>query len=165
MRGDSQELLTIQPATVDDVPTILGFIRGLAEYEKLSHEMEATEDQLREHLFGARSVAEALLARLNGQAVGFALFFTNFSTFAGKPGIWIEDIFILEQHRRQGIGRALIAAVARIAVERGYGAVEWTALDWNEPALRMYHKLGAVAMSEWTTQRLAGEALRELAKS
>lgn len=165
MRGDSQELLTIQPATVDDVPTILGFIRGLAEYEKLSHEMEATEDQLREHLFGARSVAEALLARLNGQAVGFALFFTNFSTFAGKPGIWIEDIFILEQHRRQGIGRALIAAVARIAVERGYGAVEWTALDWNEPALRLYCKLGAVAMSDWTTQRLAGEALRKLAKS
>jgi GNAT superfamily N-acetyltransferase len=157
--------LTIQPATIDDVALILGFIRGLAEYEKLSHEMEATEEQLREHLFGKRPVAEALIARLNERAVGFALFFTNFSTFAGKPGIWIEDIFILEDHRRQGIGRELIAAVARIAVERGYGAVEWTALDWNEPALRMYHKLGAVAMSEWTTQRLAGEALRELAKS
>ena len=157
--------LTIKPATIDDVPAILGFIRGLAEYEKLSHEMEATEEQLREHMFGANPVAEAVIARIGETPVGFALFFRNFSTFAGKPGFWIEDIFIVPEHRRHGIGSALIRAVAKIAVERDYGGVEWTALDWNESALSLYRKLGAVAMSEWTTQRLAGDALRKLAES
>jgi GNAT superfamily N-acetyltransferase len=160
-----QDRLTIDPATITDIPAILSFIRGLAEYEKLSHEMQATEDQLREHLFGPTPVAEAILARVAGKLVGFALFFRNFSTFAGKPGFWIEDIFILAEHRRQGIGQALIRKVAQIAVERGYGAVEWTALDWNEPALRLYRKLGAVSMNEWTTQRLAGDALLNLANS
>jgi GNAT superfamily N-acetyltransferase len=160
-----QDGLTIDPATIADVPAILSFIRGLAEYEKLSHEVVATEEQLREHLFGARPVAEAILAKLDKKAVGFALFFRNFSTFTGKPGFWIEDIFILAEYRRQGIGQALIRKIAQVAVERGYGALEWTALDWNEPALRLYRKLGAVAMDEWTTQRLAGDALLQLAHS
>jgi GNAT superfamily N-acetyltransferase len=156
--------LTIQPATIDDVPAILGFIRGLAEYEKLSHEMEATESQLREHLFGSRPAAEAVIARVGEESVGFALFFTTFSTFAGKPGIWLEDIFVLPKHRRGGIGRALLRAVAQIAVRRDCGRLEWSVLDWNEPAIQLYRKLGAVAMNDWTTQRVTGDALQRLAQ-
>jgi len=153
----------VHPATEADVPAILEFIRGLAEYEKLSHEVKATEAQLREHLFGARPAAEAILARIVGKAVGFALFFTTFSTFAERPGIWLEDLFVLPEHRRKGIGRALLKAVAGIAVERNCGRLEWSVLDWNEPAIKLYQKLGAAAMSDWTTQRLWGEALLRLA--
>jgi len=156
--------LTIHPATDADVPAILDFIRKLAEYEKLSHEMKASEGQLREHLFGRRPAAEAILAKTGGRAVGFALFFTTFSTFAGWPGIWLEDLFVLPEHRRRGIGRALLKAVAGIAVQRKCGRLEWSVLDWNEPAIKLYQKLGAAAMSDWTTQRLSGEALLRLAR-
>jgi GNAT superfamily N-acetyltransferase len=156
--------LSIVDAQPGDVPVILDFIRRLAEYEKLSHEMGATEELLREYLFGARPVAEAILARWAGEAVGFALFFGTFSTFVGKPGIWLEDLFVLPEHRRKGIGLALLGRVAEIAVERGCGRLEWSVLDWNEPALRVYRQLGAVAMSDWTTQRLIGEPLLKLAQ-
>jgi GNAT superfamily N-acetyltransferase len=155
--------LTIQPAIESDVPAILNFIRGLAEFEKLSHEMQATESQLREHLFGPRPAAEAILAKLAGKSVGFALFFTTFSTFAGLPGIWLEDLFVLADYRGRGIGRALLSAVAQIAIERNCGQVEWTVLDWNTPAVQLYQKLGAQPMSDWTTQRLTGDALDRLA--
>jgi GNAT superfamily N-acetyltransferase len=155
--------LAIQPSTESDVPAILDFIRKLAEYEKLSDEVTASEAQLREHLFGARPAAEAILAKIGGKAVGFALFFTTFSTFAGRPGIWLEDLFVLPEHRRRGIGRALLKAVAGIAVERNCARLEWSVLDWNEPAIKLYQKLGAAAMSDWTTQRLWGEALLRLA--
>ena len=156
--------LNILPATEADVPVILDFIRKLAEYEKLSHEVTATEAQLRENLFGPQPAAEAILARLGEKPVGFALFFTNFSTFAGRPGIWLEDLFVLQEHRGRGIGESLIRAVASIAVERNCGGLEWTVLDWNEPAIELYRKLGAKAMTDWTTQRVAGEALNRLAR-
>jgi GNAT superfamily N-acetyltransferase len=155
--------LSIRPATDVDVPAILEFIRGLAEYEKLSHEVKATEAQLREHLFGARPAAEAMVAKIGGRGVGFALYFTTFSTFAGLPGIWLEDLFVLPEHRRKGIGRALLIAVAGIAVGRNCGRLEWSVLDWNVPAIKLYQSLGAVAMSDWTTQRLSGDALLRLA--
>lgn len=163
MKSRVKQRLTIQPATQADVPAILDFIRGLAEYEKLSHEVKATKARLGEHLFGRRPAAEAIVARVDGKAVGFALFFTTFSTFAGRPGIWLEDLFVLPAHRRGGVGRALLRAVAAIAVERQCGRLEWSVLDWNEPAIRLYRKLGAKAMDEWTTQRVAGRALIRLA--
>jgi GNAT superfamily N-acetyltransferase len=155
--------LIIQPATEADVPAILDFIRKLAEYEKLSHEVTTTESELREHLFGSRPAAEAIVAKVGGKAVGFALFFMTFSTFAGRPGIWLEDLFVVSENRRSGIGRALLRAVAAIAVERKCGRLEWSVLDWNEPAIRLYRRLGAKAMGDWTTQRMTGEALARLA--
>jgi GNAT superfamily N-acetyltransferase len=158
-----QAKITILPATIEDVPAILGFIRGLAEYEKLSHEMEATEAGLREHLFGARPAAEAIIAHVDGEAVGFALYFGTFSTFVGKPGIWLEDLFVVSEHRRSGIGKALLRAVAKIAMRRGCGRLEWSVLDWNEPAIKLYRKIGAVGMTDWTTQLITGEALKKLA--
>ncbi|MGA2439522.1 MAG: GNAT family N-acetyltransferase [Tepidisphaeraceae bacterium] len=156
-------MTVIVPAAESDVPTILDFIRKLAEYEKLSHEMNATEAQLREHLFGARPAAEAIVAKIGPKPVGFALFFTTFSTFAGRPGIWLEDLFVLPEHRRKGIGWALLKAVAAIAVQRKCARLEWSVLDWNQPAIKLYQKLGAAAMSDWTTQRLWGDALLRLA--
>jgi GNAT superfamily N-acetyltransferase len=155
--------LTITVATRQDVPVILQFIRWLAEYENLTHEMLATEALLEEHLFGACPVAEAVIARLDQAPVGFAVYFTTFSTFSGRPGIWLEDLFVLPDHRREGIGRALMRHVAQLAVSRRYGQMEWSVLDWNEPALRLYQKLGAKAMSDWTTQLLTGDALLRLA--
>jgi GNAT superfamily N-acetyltransferase len=155
--------ISIKPATLSDVPAILDFIRGLAEYEKLSHELEVTEALLDEHLFGPEPAAEALLARLANIPVGFALYFATFSTFTGRPGIWLEDLFVLPEYRHRGIGRALLRAVAKIAVRRNCGRLEWSVLDWNEPAIRVYRKIGATPMSEWTTQRLTGEALARLA--
>ncbi len=156
--------LIIQPAVAADVPAILDFIRGLAQYEKLSHEVKATRVQLRKHLFGPRPAAEAIIARLDEKPVGFALFFTNFSTFSARPGIWLEDLFVVQEYRHRGIGKALIRAVAAIAVKRKYGALEWTVLDWNKPAIKLYRKLGAKPMSDWTTQRVAGRALVRLAR-
>ncbi|MGA3065642.1 MAG: GNAT family N-acetyltransferase [Tepidisphaeraceae bacterium] len=159
----AQTDLEILPAVPADVPAILGFIRRLAEYEKLSHEMQATEQLLNEHLFGARPSAEAIIARLDRQPAGFALFFGTFSTFLGKPGIWLEDLFVLPEHRRKGIGLALLQRVAGIAVQRGCGRLEWSVLDWNEPALNFYKQLGAVPMGDWTTQRVVGAPLLKLA--
>jgi GNAT superfamily N-acetyltransferase len=153
----------IAAAAVEDVPVILGFIRELGEYERLSHEVIATESALRTTLFGERPAAEILIARRDGQALGFALFFPNYSTFLAKPGIYLEDLYVSRAHRGSGVGRALLAEVARIAVARGCGRLEWSVLDWNEPALRFYASLEAVPMSEWTVQRLTGDAMRRLA--
>jgi GNAT superfamily N-acetyltransferase len=149
----------IRPATPDDTPIIAGLIRALAEYERLAHEVTFDEAELREHLFGERRFAEVILAEHESEVVGFALFFHNFSTFLGKPGIYLEDLFVQPEHRGAGHGRALLAALARIAVERGCGRLEWSVLDWNEPSIAFYRSLGAVPMDEWTTYRLTGEPL------
>jgi GNAT superfamily N-acetyltransferase len=126
--------------------------------------MKATEANLREHLLGSHPAAEVILAKLDGKSVGFALFFTTFSTFVGRPGIWLEDLFVLPENRRGGIGRALLRAVASIAVQRNCGRLEWSVLDWNKPAVELYEKLGATAMTDWTIQRVMGEALVRLAE-
>jgi GNAT superfamily N-acetyltransferase len=138
-------------------------ILGLAEYEKLSHLVVATEEQLRQTLFGERPGAEVLLANWNGEAIGFALFFPNYSTFLAQPGIYLEDLFVKPHARGKGAGLALFVELARIAVDRGCGRVEWAVLDWNEPSIRFYKKLGAVALDEWSTYRLTSEPLRRLA--
>jgi GNAT superfamily N-acetyltransferase len=154
----------IRPATLTDVPAIGGLIRGLAEFERLSHAVTLDEDRLREHLFGPRPYAEVLLAEDAGAVVGFALFFHNYSTFCSQPGIYLEDLFVLPAHRGHGHGKALLTALARLAVERDCGRLEWAVLNWNEPALRFYRALGAVPMDEWTTYRLTGAALANLAR-
>lgn len=153
---------TIRGAAVSDVPTVLDLIRQLARYEKLLHEVVADEPLLKRNLFGPRPFAEVLIAESDAKPVGFALFFANFSTFLGRPGIWLEDLFVVPEARGFGIGKALLAKVAEIAVERGSGRLEWTVLDWNEQALGFYRKLGALPMDEWTTYRLTGDALRRL---
>jgi GNAT superfamily N-acetyltransferase len=156
--------IAIRFATVGDVPTVLHFIRSLARYEKLEHEVVADEAGLRATLFGARPGAEVLLAEHGGEAVGFALFFTSYSTFLGKPGLYLEDLFVEPAARGRGIGLALMSALARIAVEREYGRFEWAVLDWNTPALEFYRALGALPQSEWTVQRVVGEPLAALAR-
>ncbi len=151
--------------TKDDVPLLLSFIKELAEYEHLSHEVSATEETLRESLFGDRRVAETLLAYSGGEPAGFALFFHNFSTFLGRAGIYLEDLYVRPEFRGSGIGRTLLVHLARLAEERGCGRLEWWVLDWNEPSIGFYESLGAVAMDDWTVYRLAGDALRELSDS
>jgi GNAT superfamily N-acetyltransferase len=155
--------LVIRPATRHDVPTVLAFIRELAEYERLAHEVVATEELVDEWLFGERPAAEVVLADLDGEAVGFALYFTTFSTFLARPGIWLEDLYVRPAARGRGVGRSLLAHLAQLTVDRGYGRLEWAVLDWNEPAIGFYRRLGAVAMSDWTTWRLTGASLAELA--
>jgi len=155
--------LTIKPAAESDVALVLSFIRKLAEYEKLSHEVVATEELLRETLFGERRVAEVVVAYLANEPVGFALFFYNFSTFVGRAGIYLEDLFVEPAHRGKGVGKALLAHVAKLAVERGCGRFEWAVLDWNTPAIEFYRSLGAVPMHDWTVFRLDGEELRRVA--
>jgi GNAT superfamily N-acetyltransferase len=154
----------LRPATPADVPTILGLIRGIAEYERLSHEVEVTEPLLREHGFGPRRVFQAILAEREGRAVGFALYFFTFSTFTGRPTLYLEDLFVVPQERRGGIGRRLLARLAQIAVERDCGRMEWSVLDWNAPARDLYFKLGAKAMEEWTVFRMTPEAFGRLAR-
>jgi len=153
----------IVPATENDVPQILELIRGLAEYERLSHVCEVTEDRLRRTLFGDRPAAEVWLAYVGDKAgeecAGFALFFTNFPTFLGKPGLYLEDVFVKPHLRRKGIGLALLKKLAAIARERDYGRMEWSVLDWNEPAINFYKKLGAAPLDDWKLFRLTGEAL------
>jgi GNAT superfamily N-acetyltransferase len=156
--------LVLRAATRDDVATVLAFIRELANYEKLGHEVVATEELLERWLFGDRPVAEVVLAEDDGSPVGFALYFWSFSTFLGRPGIWLEDLYVRPAVRGHGIGRALLARLAQIAVAAGGGRVEWAVLDWNEPAIGFYRRLGAVGMNDWTTFRLAGSALEELAQ-
>jgi len=155
--------IRIVPATERDVPQILELIKGLAEYERLSHVVEATEDRLRRTLFGDRPAAEVWMAhhKENGgeECAGFALFFTNYSTFLGKPGLYLEDLFVKPHLRRKGIGMALLKKLAEIARERDYGRMEWSVLDWNEPAINFYKKLGALPLDEWTMFRLTGESL------
>lgn len=156
-------MLEIKAATIDDVPLIFSFIKKLAEYEKLSHEVVATEDGLREVLFGAHRYAETVIAYSNNEPVGFALFFHNFSTFVGKPGIYLEDLFVDPIHRGKGYGKALLAFLAKLASERNCGRLEWAVLDWNQPSIEFYESLGAKPMREWTVYRLTGEALESLA--
>jgi GNAT superfamily N-acetyltransferase len=159
MRDD----LSITIATEADVPLILRFIQDLAEYERLRHECVATEEALRNTLFGARPAAEVFIARLGGEPVGFALFYPDYSTFNAAPGIYLEDLFVNPSARGKGIGRALLAAIAQLAVERNCSSVEWTVLDWNEPAIGFYKRLGAKPMDEWTNFRVSGDAMRMLA--
>ena len=153
----------IDPATEGDVPLILSFIRELAAYEKLSHEVVATDERLREDLFGSRPAAEVVIARVGDAAAGFALFFRTYSTFLARPGIYLEDLFVLPEWRGRGVGRALLVHVARLAVERGCGRFEWSVLDWNDPAIGFYRRLGARPMDDWTMYRLTGDALVTLA--
>ena len=155
--------LEIRPGTEDDVPLILSLIRELAEYERLSHEVVATEEMLRDSLFGERRVAEMLLGYLDGEPAGFALFFHTFSTFLGRPGIYLEDLYVRPEFRGAGVGRALLVHIAGLARERGCGRLEWSVLDWNEPAIGFYKRLGASPVSGWTVYRVTGEALEELA--
>jgi len=153
----------IRPAEERDLDAILGLIRELAEYERLAHEAVADRDEVRRHLFGAHPRAEVLIAEAGGETVGFALYFHNFSTFLGKPGIYLEDLFIRTAHRGRGYGKALLSKLASIAVERSCGRLEWSVLDWNEPAIGFYKRLGAGPMDEWTVYRLTGDALRRVA--
>jgi GNAT superfamily N-acetyltransferase len=155
--------LTIRPATRADLPLIAQFVRDLAEYEKLAHEVRFDEAMLGDRLFGARPYAEVLIGEVDGVAQGFALFFHNFSTFEGRPGIYLEDLFVRPEARGSGLGKALLKRLAALAVERDCARLEWWVLDWNEPAIQFYKKLGAKPMEEWTTFRVDGDALRELA--
>ncbi len=155
-------MLHIRPAIAADASTILHFIRALADYERLLHEVVATEEALVATLFTASPAAEVLLAEVEGAAVGFALFFPTYSTFLAKPGIHLEDLFILPEHRGRGYGRALLARLAAITVERDCGRLEWSVLDWNTPAIDFYTALGAEPMADWTTFRLTGAALERL---
>lgn len=159
----ARPLLSIRPATADDVPLIRQLIGELAEYERLADAAVATDDGLREQLFGAQPAAEVLIGEVDGEATGFALFFHNFSTFLGKRGLYLEDLFVRPAFRGSGLGRHLMASLARIAVQRDCGRFEWSVLDWNAPAISFYRTLGAVGMDEWTVQRLEGEALHALA--
>ena len=156
--------VSLRPASRDDVRLIAELIRGLARYEKLEDQVEMTEELLAAGLFGERHYAEVVLAEEDGNAVGFALFFHNFSTFLGRPGIYLEDLFVLPEHRGAGIGRTLLAYLARLAVERGCGRLEWAVLNWNRDAIGFYERLGARPNSEWTVYRLTGEALTGLAR-
>jgi GNAT superfamily N-acetyltransferase len=156
-------LLSIRAATADDVPLIRQFIAELADYERLAHAAVATDVDLRAQLFGTHPAAEVLVGEVDGQPAGFALFFHNFSTFLGKRGLYLEDLFVRPAYRGVGLGRHLMAALARIAVQRDCGRFEWSVLDWNAPAIGFYRRLGAVGLDEWTVQRLEGEALHALA--
>ena len=157
--------LEISPAVRADVPLVLALVGELADYEKLRHEAVATEQSVAEALFGAKPSAEALIARLDGEPVGFALFFHNFSTFLGKPGRYLEDLFIRPQFRGRSYGKALLSYLAALAVQRNCGRFEWQVLDWNKPARDFYESLGAMANSAWINYRISGEALRRLAES
>ncbi len=155
--------LLIRPAVEADVPLVLAFIRALAEYEKLTHEVVATEADIRAGLFGPRRVAECAIAEWDGAPAGFALFFHNYSTFIGRPGIYLEDLFVKPDLRGKGIGKALLAHLAKLAIERNCARLEWAVLGWNEPSIAFYKSLGAKPMDEWTVYRLTGDALNDLA--
>jgi len=155
--------IQVRSTTELDIPVILDMIRGLAEYEKLSHMVTATEERLRETLFGAKPAAEVLLAHYDLECAGFALFFPTYSTFLAQPGIYLEDLYVKPQLRGKKIGLTLLERLAKIAAERGCGRMEWSVLNWNEPSIRFYKELGAAPMNEWTQFRLAGEALEKLA--
>jgi GNAT superfamily N-acetyltransferase len=156
--------LLIRTGEPSDVPLIADLIRGLARYEKLEHEVTMTEELLASNLFGPRRYAETLIAEDGGAPIGFALFFHNFSTFLAKPGIYLEDLFVIPEQRGGGVGRALLQRLAMIAVERGCGRLEWAVLDWNRDAIGFYERLGARPNSEWTVYRLTGEALTSLGR-
>jgi GNAT superfamily N-acetyltransferase len=153
----------LRPATAADVPVILRLVRALADYEKLSHEVTATEERLRRHLFGGRPAAEVILAGEDGVEAGFAVFFQSFSTFLGQPGIYLEDLYVRPEFRGRGWGKAMMVYLARLARQRECGRFEWAVLDWNKPSLDFYQAIGARPMSDWTVQRMTGEALAALA--
>lgn len=153
----------IRPATPDDLPTIAALIRELAEYERLADRVVFDEARLRDHLFGPRPYAEVLMAEADGRAEGFALFFHNYSTFQGKPGLYLEDLFVRPAFRGRGLGKGLLVALAKLAVERNCCRVQWSVLDWNEPSIRVYEKIGAEAQKEWVRYRLSGERLHTFA--
>lgn len=154
---------SIRSAGEEDILLILNFIKELAEYEKMLEEVVATEDLLYEWIF-VKEIAEVLIAELEGKPVGFALFFHNFSTFLGRGGIYLEDVYVKPEYRGKGIGKGLLKKLAQLAVERGCGRLEWACLDWNEPSINFYLSLGAQAMDEWTVYRLSGDALNRLAE-
>ncbi len=157
------DTIQIRPATAADAALVLGMIRELAEYEKLAHAVTATEESIRESLFGPRPDAEVLIAMVEGEAAGFALFFHNYSTFLAQRGLYLEDLFVKPSYRGRGIGRALLERLAAIAVDRRCGRFEWSVLDWNAPAIGFYRKLGAVPLDDWTIFRVTGDALKTLA--
>lgn len=156
--------LEIKQATINDVKLILNFIKDLAKYEKMLEEVSATEDLLKKTLFGERKVAEVVIAYFEGKAVGFALYFHNFSTFLGKPGIYLEDLYVKAEYRNNGFGKALLIFLAKLAKERDCGRLEWSVLDWNEPAIKFYENLNAKPLKEWMGFRLTGSALDKLAQ-
>ncbi|MFL0586894.1 GNAT family N-acetyltransferase [Sphingomonas sp. ABOLG] len=155
--------ITIRPAVPADIPTILRFVRELAAYEREPDAVEATEAMFQEALFGPSPAAEVLLAAQGGLSIGFALFFHTFSTWTGRRGLWLEDLYVTPEARGSGAGGALLQALAQVALDRGCPRLEWTVLDWNTPALDFYRAKGALPQDEWTTQRVTGEALRRLA--
>ena len=157
--------LILRLAEPTDVQALFGLIEALAEYEKLSHAVTGNADALKEHLFGSRTYAEAIIAEYGGQAVAFALFFHNYSTFLTKPGIYLEDLFVVPEYRRQGIGKALLTYLAQLAVSRGCGRLEWSVLDWNESAIAFYESMGASILEDWRICRVTGESLTQLAGS
>jgi GNAT superfamily N-acetyltransferase len=159
------QALRIEPATPVDAPLIVALVRELAAYERLLDTVRITPDDLQRDLFGARAFAEAVIARVGDEPVGFALWFHNYSTFEGRPGLYLEDLFVRPAFRGRGYGEALLRHLARVAVERGCARFEWSVLDWNEPAIAFYRKLGAVPLDDWTVQRVSGDALRALAGS
>jgi GNAT superfamily N-acetyltransferase len=156
------QLRTAEPR---DVPQVIALISALAEYERLTQLLEVTPEKLTRHLFGDKPVVEALVAEAGDQLIGFALFFTNFSTFLGKPGLYLEDLFVLPERRREGVGKALIEALARIALERDYGRFEWSVLDWNQPAIAFYERLGAAILPDWRICRITGAALERFKRA
>ena len=149
----------LRPAQPQDVPALVGLITELAEFEQLTHLLKVTPEALQPHLFGERPAAEAWVAEMEGRAVGFALFFTNFSTFLGQPGLYLEDLYVQPAFRGLGIGKALLNRLGALAVERGHGRFEWSVLDWNEHAIRFYERMGATMLPEWRLCRVTGEAL------
>jgi len=153
----------IAPASENDLPLVFSFIKQFADYVKLSHEVAATEATLRQTLFGPKRYAEVLIATVAETPAGFAIFFHNFSTFLGQPGLYLEDLFVLPEFRGQGIGKAMLIYLAKLAVERGCGRFEWSVLDWNEPAIEFYKRLGAAPLEDVTVFRLTGESLKKLA--
>jgi len=153
----------IRDTTVEDSELILDFIKELAEYEQLSHEVVATIETLRETLFGEKAYAEVIIGEFEGIPVGYALFFHNFSTFTGRPGIYLEDIYVNKEMRGKGFGKCLLAYIAKLAVERNCTRVDWSVLDWNEPSIQFYQSIGAIPMEAWTVQRLHGDALLSFA--
>jgi len=157
-------MVTLRAAEPGDVPAIVGLIRELADFEKLTHLVEVTPQSLHPHLFGDRPAAEAVVAEREDRVIGFALFFTNFSTFLGKPGLYLEDLYVQPAHRGSGVGRALLTHLAALANARGYGRFEWSVLDWNVAAIRFYENMGATLLPEWRICRVTGEALRSFGR-
>ena len=156
-------LIHIRNAVISDSAMILEFIKGLAKYEKLAHEVVANEAEIRRTLFGKNPSAEVIIAELKGSPAGFALFFTNYSTFLARPGLYLEDLFVLPESRGKGVGKQLLIHLAGLVIERDMGRLDWSVLDWNEPAIRFYEQLGATGLNEWTQYRLTGRALQKLA--